>query len=574
MRESRSPGPAVPGEDSPSGRSIGLMAGIFFLVAGILMFATESDYGVASDVGNYFYSSMRQLSWLQKLAQGIAAGQPLSAMSPEVLNEHWRWMPIRLPHPPLSREISGISWLLFRDLIGTVSAYRVGVMSTFAFLTAGCAAFTAAAAGSLLAGIGAGLSVLTIPVLFAHGHLAHTDLFLAAFWFGSAATLFRWLEKSRGRDLLLSGLLLGAAVSTKFSGLLAIPVMGLWVLLRRPRRFMRAALVIGPTALAVFFLTNPILWVEPAQGLADYFGAGFGRSEEALNLLKTLYFGTFYVYRGPWHYPFVWTLIVLPPTILAAILAGLLAGLTDRITRPLVQFCLLNASVLYAALMLPTAPMHDGVRLILPAFPFFAVLGGVGTARIAESVESLPVLRGRLPAYVLAGGVVALLFVPSAAAVVRTHPYQLSYVNMFVGGVDGAERRGLEIANLKEILSEDVLSDLATFIPAGAVIDPGFLLEEICFAQTLGRAPRSWVIETRWPSLIPDQPDLNLVCAGDEVRAPTVVNRDPAPADYLLQYNRKAMWRPIDWAMNRQGDPPAYEITLEGAPLLRVYRFQ
>ena len=101
-----------------------------------------------------------------------------------------------------------------------------------------------------------------------------------------------------------------------------------------------------------------------------------------------------------------------------------------------------------------------------------------------------------------------------------------------------------------------------------------FLLEEICFAQTLGRAPGSWVVETLWPSLIPDQPDLNLVCAGEEVRAPTAVDRNPASADYLLQYNRKAMWRPIDWAVDRQGDPPAYEITLEGVPLLQVYRLQ
>lgn len=546
------------------------MAGLFFLVAAVLMFATESDYGVASDVGNYFYSSLRQLSWLQEFLQGLAGGDAASALTAEQLDEHWRWMAIRLPHPPLSREISGVTWLLFHDLFDPVTAYRIGVMVTFACLTAGCAAFTASVAGSRLAGIGAGLSILTLPVLFAHGHLAHTDLFLAAFWFGSAACLFLWTEGSRGRFLVVSGLLLGAAVSTKFTGLLAIPVLGLWVLLRRPGRVMRAALVIAPASLAVFFLSNPVLWVDPALGLADYFGAGFDRSEEALNLLQTLYFGTLYAYRGPWHYPFVWTLIVLPPTILAAIIAGVL----DRRNGLVVGFCVLNASVLYAALMVPSAPMHDGVRLILPAFPFFAVLSGLGTDRITGMVEGLPTLRENVSKPWPAVGIIALLFLPAAAAVVRTHPYQLSYVNLFVGGVEGAERRGLEITNLKEILNEEVLGDLATFIPEGAVIDPGFLLEEICFAQTLGRAPAGWVVETQWPSLIPDRPDLTLVCSGSQVRAPTAVDRDPAAPDFLLQYNRKAMWRPIDWAMDRQGDPPAYEISLEGAPLLRVYRLQ
>lgn len=560
----------MPGGDPSGGPSTGLLAGGFFLVSAVLMFATESDYGVASDVGNYFYSSLRQLSWLREFIQGLAAGDVASVLSAENLDEHWRWMTIRLPHPPLSREISGVSWLLFRDLLDPVTAYRVGVMLTFALLAAGCAAFTASEAGSNLAGIGAGLSILTLPVLFAHGHLAHTDLFLAAFWFGSAACLYRWTEGARGRSLLLSGLLLGAAVSTKFTGLLAVPVLGLWLLIRRPGRLMQATLVIAPAALAVFFLSNPLLWVDPALGLSDYLGAGFDRSEEALNILRTLYFGTFYAYRGPWHYPFVWTLIVIPPTILVAILAGAF----DRRNGPLVAFCLLNASVLYAALMLPSAPMHDGVRLILPAFPFFAVLGGMGTARIIDLVERVPAIRAHASKPWLSVAVLALLFTPAAAAVVRTHPYQLSYVNSFVGGIDGAERRGLEITNLKEILNEEVLGDLEAFIPEGAVIDPGFLLEEICFAQTLGRAPASWVVETQWPSLIPDRPDLTLVCAGSEVRAPTAVDRDPAAPQFLLQYNRKAMWRPIDWAMDRQGDPPAYELSIEGAPLLRVYRLQ
>jgi hypothetical protein len=570
MNESANRVGSQPADEAPARRSIGLMAGCFFLLAAVLMFVTESDYGVASDVGNYFYSSLRQLQWFQDLVRGLFAGNVASALSPEALDDAWRWGQIRLPHPPLSREIGGLSWLLLHDLLDTITAYRAGVMLTFAALTAGCASFTAVTAGSLVAGVGAGLSVLTMPVMFAHGHLAHTDLFLAAFWFGAAAYLFRWVAGSRQRDLVFAGLLLGAAVSTKFTGLLAIPVLGIWVLLRRPDRLLRATVVLALTAITVFVLTNPVLWVDPALGLADYLGAGFGRSAETLNQIRTLYFGTFYVYRGPWHYPFVWTLLVIPPTILVAIIAG---GL-DRSHRALVGYCLLNASVLYGALMLPSAPMHDGVRLILPAFPFFAVLGGLGTAWLAERLYGIASSPDGGSRAWLTGALLSVLFVPAAAAIVRTHPYQLSYINLFVGGVDGAEKRGLEITNLKEVLNQEVLDDLAAFIPEGAVIDPGFLLEEVCFAQTLGRAPRSWVVETQWPSLFPDRPDLRLACEGTDVRAPTAVDRELQVPGFLLQYNRKSMWRPIDWAMDQQGDRPAYEITLEGAPLLRVYRLQ
>jgi hypothetical protein len=147
-------------------------------------------------------------------------------------------------------------------------------------------------------------------------------------------------------------------------------------------------------------------------------------------------------------------------------------------------------------------------------------------------------------------------------------------VNLFVGGVAGAERRGLEITNIKDVLNQEVLDDLAEVIPGGSVIDPGFLLEEICFNQTLGRAPRDWVVETRWPSLIEGNPDLALACVGTEARALTVIDREPFEPDFLLQYARKAMWRPIDWGIHLQEDRPAYELSVEGVPLLRVYRLR
>ena len=571
----------LPPTSVPSRRSILLLGACFFLIAGVAVFATEGDYGVASDVGNYFYSSMRQLAWLGDFTQAVASGSPTDALNRDVVSEHWRWMPIRLPHPPLSREIGGVSWLLFRDLFDTMTAYRIGVMVTYAALTAACAVFTATAAASLLAGAGAGLGILTIPVLFAHGHLAHTDLFLATFWFGAAAFLFLWVDTSRGWYLVLSGILLGAALATKFSGLLVVPVLGLWILLNRPKDAVWAVPVIGLFAALVLFATNPVLWVDPILGMSDYLGAGLNRAEDVRNMIRTEYFGQIYVYRAPWHYPFVWTLIVLPPTILVAIIAGLFDGKHRR----LVGFCLLNASVLYSALLLPSAPTHDGVRLFLAAFPFYAVLAGLGATvlaagltRLADSIGRVrrglrtsqnPVIRWLPPLVVL-----LVLFIPPAAAVVRTHPYQLSYVNFLVGGTRGAADRGLEVTNLKEVLNDEVITDLKSVIPEDAVIDAGFLLEQFCFLQTLGTAPPTWAIETEWAAMDPRDPARKLVCAGDPVRVPMLVERDLLEADYLVMIHRRALWRPIEWALTEQGDQPFYEVALDGAPLLTVYRLR
>ena len=561
-------GPPAGGPPAPG--AVRLLAASMFTVSAVAMIVTEADYGVASDVSNYFFSSVRQLAWVKDLFNALLDGSPSDALNRESVIEHWRWMPFRLPHPPLSREISGVSWFLFRGLFDTLTAYRIGVMIAYAALTAGCAAFTAISAGSIRAGIGAGLSALTIPVLFAHGHLADTDLFLTAFWFGAAAFLYQWAEGGRGGHLLLSGILLGAALATKFTGLLIVPVLCLWVLLRRPRDLPWAIPLLGLIAAVVFFVSNPLLWVDPMLAMSDYLGAGLERAEEARSMLLTEYFGRIYEYRAPRHYPFVWTLIVLPPTILLAIIASLF----DTKRAWLVGFCVLNASVLYAALMLPSAPMHDGVRLFLPAFAFFSVLAGVGVGYLVDRLERLAGPVSGRNTLVLATVLGLAIFLPAAGAVVRTHPYQLSYFNLLVGGTNGAAEKGLEVTNLKEVLNRDALQDLATSIPEDAVIDAGFFLEEICFNQFLDLAPRGWSAGTVWPTADPDQPDLALACEEYPIGEVIAVNEPVRDADFLLVLNRKALWRPIEWALYEQGGAPFYQATLDGVPLFSVYRLR
>ena len=84
--------------------------------------------------------------------------------------------------------------------------------------------------------------------------------------------------------------------------------------------------------------------------------------------------GEIFQFRPPWHYPYVWTVIVFPLSLLVAAVAGLIAPRSG----PLRGLVLVNMAVLYGALALPSAPMHDGIRLFLPLFPFYAVVAGAG----------------------------------------------------------------------------------------------------------------------------------------------------------------------------------------------------
>ncbi|MFW6088435.1 MAG: hypothetical protein ACODAB_01705, partial [Gemmatimonadota bacterium] len=222
--------------------------------------------------------------------------------------------------------------------------------------------------------------------------------------------------------------------------------------------------------------------------------------------------------------------------------------------------------VLYGALLLPRVPMHDGVRLLLPALAFQCVLVGLGTRRIGEWLSSRFSPSDRLWLEALA--TIAIL-APAVGTTVASHPYQLSYANFLVGGTAGAEAKGLEVTNLKEVFSPSVVADLDSLIPAGAVVDPGFLTEELCFYRSQGLA-RDWVVES-WLPANPAGGDVTLTCEADEM-LPRALARAARDADFVLVLNRKAVWRPTDRALFQHGGRPAYELGYDGVPLLRAYR--
>lgn len=528
---------------------------------------TVIDYGIASDVGNYFYSSLRQLAWGSDLWGAVLGGEPTIAVNQDRVFEHWRWYADRIPHPPLSRELSGLSWVLLRDLTDPLTAYRGAVMLTFAALAASVGAYTAWRSRSLAAGLAAGLAVPAFPVLFAHGHLAHTDLFLAAFWFWTVASLDIAVKEGGSGWFLGSGLFLGAAVATKFSGLLLLPVLAVWLVSNRSG--LAAFLVLCLAGALVFVAVNPVMWVDPGQGISDYLRAGLDRAAADDTRIATEYLGSVYLFRPPWHYPYVWTLAVYPLSLLVATVAGLFAPRSGAL-RGLV---LLNMAVLYGALALPSAPMHDGVRLFLPLFPFYCVLAGTGAVAIGEWVTRG--LQARFPAIaerrdlIVALSVVALL-APAALRTAQVHPYQLSYFNALIGGVEGAERRGLEVTNLKEVLNRAVLEDLVEILPPDAPVDPGFFIEEMCFYQAVGWVPAGWRVETQLSN--PDgTDDIALACEGPESFATVALDRKAASADFVFVLNRKAQWRRTETALVGFGGPPMLSVSLEGVPLMMVY---
>jgi hypothetical protein len=118
--------------------------------------------------------------------------------------------------------------------------------------------------------------------------------------------------------------------------------------------------------------------------------------------------------------------------------------------------------------MFPT-PAHDGVRLFLPTFFFLAAFAGWGTVWLAETLARTIRLPGLFPwlRLALAGAVLA----PSAVALYRVHPYELSYYNELVGGPRGAWERGFELSYWYDAFTNRVLDELNQRLPPDAEVD-------------------------------------------------------------------------------------------------------
>ncbi len=276
-----------------------------------------------------------------------------------------------------------------------------------------------------------------------------------------------------------TNLLIHRPVSDWPGAILAIP-MAVWLIRRGLERLFRGSPVWGVerpaletwTAILAFaplvgWLGNPAWWRETLPRLTHYYMLNTDR-EGALPRIQIMYFGQLYEYSLPWHNAFVLLAITVPVAILAAAVVGLMWGLL-RIRRDRLPFYfLVHLLTLPVIRMFPT-PAHDGVRLFLPTFFFLAAFAGWGTIWLADSVARVLRLAGR-PGWVrlaLAGAVLG----SSAFALVRVHPYELSYYNELVGGPRGAWEKGFELSYWYDAFNGPVLDELNRRLPPNAQVD-------------------------------------------------------------------------------------------------------
>jgi hypothetical protein len=487
----------------------------------LLVGFTLQDPGITWDEPAYFGSAQLQVKWVELLLS-----DPGAALDRDTVYEMWDWEHILNLHPPVYREAMALTWWATRSVVGQLAAYRLTPALLFAGLIALAFRWATAAWGGI-AGLGAALSILLMPRLFGHAHLGATETPLMAFWMASSAVGWWAIESKRRVGWLLVGVAWGLAAGTKFTGLLAIVPLAGWGLWRDPRSTVRGVPVAALVGAAVCWALNPMLWFDPVFFAGRWVLESLTRENWAP--IATYYLGQVYSFSVPWHHVFVMTVAVTPLGILALAGAGAIAGL--RRVDPLAVLCAGTVVFLWAIMLLPRAPHHDGVRMFIVVFPFLGLLAGYGLQRIWQAVG------------VWARGlVVTLAFVPAAIQLAWVHPYELEYYGEVVGGVRGAHRLGLETTYWMDTHTGPVLDWMNHELPADArvyVFGESLGLE---FQQAYGRLRR----------------DLQVNARSDE-------------AQWALVQMRQGFMGP-ELVHQVETVRPAYALELQGVPLVAIYR--
>ena len=398
----------------------------------VLLLATAPDIGLTWDEPAYIAAARSYMGWY-----GQVFTNPKEAFREEVITKAWD---VNHEHPPLDKIWSGAVWTLAHNFTNDLTAHRMGNMLLVAVL-AGLLYLLILDAYGQVAGLVSVAALLTMPRFFFHAHLSALDIPAAISVFIVTFAFWKTLERKSWAWGLLLGLIWGLALATKINAIFVPITLGLWWLIfRRDLRNFVRLIIMGVTAIPVFFTVWPWLYYNTYDRLTTYLG--FMTTDHFK--IGQYYFGKFYM-PPPWHFGFVMLWAVLPLGLTVLYLIGIVRAGTGKQDGGLGWLLFLSALTPILAISSGKSMVYDNERLIMVTFPFLAGLIGVGFGWIVSGLGKLSE-RWNKP-IISRGGVVILIllaFVPQIVTMVRLYPHYLSYYGESVGGLAGATRLGLE----------------------------------------------------------------------------------------------------------------------------------
>jgi Dolichyl-phosphate-mannose-protein mannosyltransferase len=445
---------------------------LFFGSLAIVIF-TAGDYGVVWDEPAYFHASDLHIEWLKKLVQE-PNGSLSALMDDKGITEAWHWNPYNVPHPPLSRILSGLTHLFFHPFLDKFTSYRVAPALFFAALVTVAYLWLKELFGEL-AGIFSALTILLMPNLFAFAHMAVTDLPLASLWFLTTYAFWKGIKNWLWSILL--GVVWGLALATKFPAvLIPIPVV-LWAQIFQRNRYSNNIFAMLFVAPLIMLAMQPYLWHNTGVRVLEFLYEGISRGNRPDTNFGVAFFGsTLLSSQLPWYYSFFIVGVTTPEPFILLALIGILSIAWRSEQRAVLMLFLVSGMFVMSLGLLPGAVLHDGVRQLVSVLPFMAALAAAGFHSVFSLLvqlgsQHLQLARLNVGKVKIAVFLLPLFCLSPLLDLYLSHPFQLSYYNRLVGGPPGAYHVGLETSYFMEAFTPKFLRTLNQKLPPNAIIN-------------------------------------------------------------------------------------------------------
>lgn len=284
-------------------------------------------------------------------------------------------------------------------------------------------------------GLFSALFLSLLPVYFGYVHTSMKDVGNAAAFAVAIWAFWRLIIKNKMRNLIYAVASFAVAFNIKINSVVIPVVCGIWYVTNQIRNLKFKSLVLAYFILAPFAAVALWLpfWKEPLKKILElpYF-----YSHNTLGM-PVLLFGQ--IYRSginiPFTYPWIYIGVSVPAgIIILSILGAIIAVIKSLQGKHVYTLILLWLFVPLLRYSIPSAGAIDGMRHFLEiAYPL-SVLAACGWYAVLKIII---VKWGKIPVILVS----AALFTQLVNNVVHYHPYQTSFFNVLIGGINGAREK-------------------------------------------------------------------------------------------------------------------------------------
>lgn len=345
-------------------------------------------------------------------------------------------------HPPINDILAAFFNHIFYQrlgILGDIEAFHLFEVTAAFLLILGLSIFVYLNFG-LLASLVASFSLSFYPLFFAESHFNVKDPVETALFGLTIITFYFGIVKKRWKIMILSAILAGLALGTKFNALFLPFIIIPWLILHimsAPKQLIKdkkllIILIFYPAiVLLILYAFWPYLWNEPIKHLWSvlqfYKEAGTTPTGE-LNS---------FIFKGFNLFPVFWILITTPLPILVLGFIGFIFAFKRLWKKELVYLLiLLWLLVPILRVSLPGTTIHSGVRHIMEFIPAMAVLAGLGAKLLFQIAKNHIYKTGVLAIFLLVFGFIIW-------EVARLHPNENVYFNQLVSGLAGAKEKNI-----------------------------------------------------------------------------------------------------------------------------------